>query len=1223
MNDLSIPKLLARRFADERMLIASVFVGVTIAIAVGSLAPLYLGSLNQLAFRTSLEQTGGKYLNARIFAPNLAIGGRSLQESESALERAIETHLPDVYARRDLSVRSKTFLAGLPGREPPGDGERGEARVRGFVQHLSGLGDHVSFLAGQPPTTAVSLLAGGPQVEAMVSRQSSETHGIGIGDAVTLAAAPGAETRITAVVAAIVEPADPRNDYWRFAGEYLAPTTQTEEQTEAPQAGPADSPVGLFVSRGALIEAVAETTPRGLVDVAWSISIDKDRLAEWPVCDTIPRFDTLEDELRLVLPGSRLTTGPLEGLIDDLEKTGLYSGVPILLLLSLMVASVLLYMSMMASYLTRSRGRDTALLRSRGLTGFQLIRLYVLTGLAITLVAIPIALGLAWVVVASSGKLPYFQQMTGGELMSVPVGAAPVLVAVGVGLLCLCVLVVQGATSVRRGLLFQKLDEARPPGTSWFHRYYLDVAVLSIGGLLFWELHSRGQIVPGGLFEDGQVNEPLLFAPVLFLASVALVFIRLFPLLLRFGSGQSPALAHLLAAASVLGLVAGIGVRDRTGTGALEEAGMAAVLLAVAALYMATWRARRRDFMLVALLLQAALVSLFLVRELPDVDGLMFAAAIGLMALVPAQLAFLALRAFIPRATVWVSVALLHMGRDPSQHTSLVLVLVLATGLGVVASSVGGTLQTSRTESVRYELASDLRVTGDPDLLAGGMRGVRDSYAEAAGVAATSLALRTAGTVGSEAVDVLAVESLAFPRVAWHRDDFSDRPFGDVIGRLHSEAGGGAIRIPEGATEIGVWIKPLDSTGFMSLWAVLKDSAGAVETITLGALGPADWHLVKAEVPAGLVPPLHLSSLQVFEPGGQPAEDASGIATGTAGELLLDDVIAILGPGEQAHILDDFEGSLGWSPIVTAPIPSDTITAVAGDVHGGDSAGRFTFGRYRNISARGLYRGPHAGAVPMAISSSLADTRGLVAGDRFIAIIAGRMVPGFVVDTFRYFPTLGTQKRAFIVADLQGLLGYVNMLGQPDTVEPNELFIAMSADTATERADVAAGLRAMLLDVEDGAERLRAVRADPFSGAGLEALVLIAVGIVLLTAAFGYITHLLWFAKRGRAEMAFLRSMGLSYRQLVGLLSMQHLIVATIGLALGTWAGVQASDLMMSSLTVGEAGGPAVPPYRLATDWRFMGPAYAGLIAAFLGSLVFLTRGVRRLDLQAVARTAE
>ena len=56
----------------------------------------------------------------------------------------------------------------------------------------------------------------------------------------------------------------------------------------------------------------------------------------------------------------------------------------------------------------------------------------------------------------------------------------------------------------------------------------LDLGLLLLGGLIFWELRSRDQLVVGGLFKDVQINEVLLLAPVLFLTVVGLLFIRFF-----------------------------------------------------------------------------------------------------------------------------------------------------------------------------------------------------------------------------------------------------------------------------------------------------------------------------------------------------------------------------------------------------------------------------------------------------------------------------------------------------------------------------------------------------------------------------------------------------------------------------------------------------------------------------------------------------------------------
>ena len=720
-----------------------------------------------------------------------------------------------------------------------------------------------------------------------------------------------------------------------------------------------------------------------------------------------------------------------------------------------------------------------------------------------------------------------------------------------------------------------------------------------------------------------QVNETLLLAPVLFLVVVALVFMRLFPLLLRFSSGESPALVHLLVGVAVVALAAGMVVREKGDIVGAEGIGAVSLLLAVGAAYWTTARTRRPAIRLAGLLIQSGLIAAFLALELPGAGELLFVAAVGLMALVPAQLAYLLLRASIKRAPVWLAVALWHMGRNTLQYTWPVLLLVLVTGLGILSTTVGGTLEKSRTERILYDVATDLRVTGSSMSLAGGIRGLRDTYLDTPGVAMATLSLRTSGSVGPAMVQVLGLESRRFPDMSWYRDDFSERSLAAVLGDLYGESGPAGIAIPNGTTEIGVWVKPMEFSMRTSLWVVLGDSADAVETVSLGPLGAPEWHLLRAEVPSDLTPPLYLNAVQVFEQGGHPTQDAAGMPSGTAGNLLLDDIHVVLGLGGQERVLDDFEGANAWTPIVTSYIPSDEISSVVGDAHTGERSGHFAYGRYRNMSVRGIYHGSDGGAVPVVISSALAASRGLVIGDTFVAIIAGRMVPALVRDTVHYFPTMNRAGGGFMIADVDRLMGYLNMLGQPFRVELNELFVSKAPGAELTATDVMGGVSATFLDVEDGSQRLRALRLDPFSGAGWQAMVLVALGVALVAAAFGYGTYLLLFARRSRSEMGFLQSMGLSRRQLVGLLAFEHLAVAAIGLGLGTWAGFQVSELMVTPLAVTETGEKVVPPFILVTDWRFMAPAYGALVAVFLGSLFILTRSMSRLDLQTIARAGE
>ena len=133
-------------------------------------------------------------------------------------------------------------------------------------------------------------------------------------------------------------------------------------------------------------------------------------------------------------------------------------------------------------------------------------------------------------------------------------------------------------------------------------------------------------------------------------------------------------------------------------------------------------------------------------------------------------------------------------------------------------------------------------------------------------------------------------------------------------------------------------------------------------------------------------------------------------------------------------------------------------------------------------------------------------------------------------------------------------------------------------------------------------------------------MVLLSIGIVILTAGLGYVTYLLAFADRSRAEMGFLQSLGLSRLQTVGLVSLEHLVILVVGLGLGSWAGFRMSTLMVESVAVTENGAPVVPPFILTTDWGFMLPIYAILVGIFVVALLWLARSMLRLDLQEISR---
>ena len=208
----------------------------------------------------------------------------------------------------------------------------------------------------------------------------------------------------------------------------------------------------------------------------------------------------------------------------------------------------------------------------------------------------------------------------------------------------------------------------------------------------------------------------------------------------------------------------------------------------------------------------------------------------------------------------------------------------------------------------------------------------------------------------------------------------------------------------------------------------------------------------------------------------------------------------------------------------------------------------------------------------------------------------------------------------FVLADMKSLLAHLNILRPGFDVSPNEVFVTESVAARETVREELGRLTRFSGEVYDKAMQLEAVSLDPLTVAGWRAMILFSLGVAVLSAALGYATYLLAFASRSRSVMGYLQSMGLSRRQLMGLLGFEHMAVAVMGIALGTWTGFQTSRLMVTSVAVTERGDQIVPPLILMTDWSLMLPTYLLLIGVFVASLLVLNRSVQGLELRSISR---
>ncbi len=345
--------------------------------------------------------------------------------------------------------------------------------------------------------------------------------------------------------------------------------------------------------------------------------------------------------------------------------------------------------------------------------------------------------------------------------------------------------------------------------------------------------------------------------------------------------------------------------------------------------------------------------------------------ALGLlvMRVFPIAVALLA-RVAEPVGPPWLVQGLRSVSRDPIMPGALVVLLMLATSLGVIGSAFSSTIERSQRDRALYAAGADLRLEhsgqqqggsrasvaliGLSDIVGGEARGrepTLDGVDRVAEVERASGSLLTRG-FSSEGVSVLAVDTDSFAHVAWYRPDFAggksleeltrvitpsssifplplapgsgDRPeaasltISQLITSVPMREGvrGEGIALPENATALAIWTRPDRPDSRYSLTARLQDSGGYYFDVFVGDLNFKGWRRLEAKL-SPIPPPSRTFGDRPPSPAVAPPFTLLSFVIGTRagvsepGILFLDDLAAITPEGEK--ILDDMSSNLGGS----------------------------------------------------------------------------------------------------------------------------------------------------------------------------------------------------------------------------------------------------------------------------------------------------------------------
>ncbi len=532
---LSVWQVVTRRIISNWRLLSTVLAGVIVAVALLSSAPLYSNAINDLGLEHSLQNRAIELLDLQFYAPNYYVNHDEFQETSTLISGKIPKNLAEVIRQDETWIQTQSFDFFYTDRPTPG----GPYQPTGYFHVFSNLDKHITIadgrLAGYSPPEFSQEKIDSPNftIEGMIGSDTAEIFDLKVGDRFRFRSGFGeTEKNITVELTALIDPIDPADEFW-FLNPYVftLPLVDAEGNSIPPRAP-------IFITQETLFENVPHFFPEARADYNWFYFIDVDKIHSGNADSVKNDIRRMEREIAQELPRSGLLT-TLDGLISEYTGRLLFTQIPLFLIVFQVAAIIIFYLVMVSNMLVERQAGEISMYRSRGAGTWHIFLIYLSEGLLICFTGTVIGTALGAFLFSLLGKTASFQSLTGGQMIPVRFSGTVLILIISAAALCLLALVIPAIRASRQGIVYQKQASSRPSRNPFWQRFYLDIVLLIIGGALYWELEERGSLVNMDIFGGLGMDPMLLLTPILLLLAVAIIFLRVFPLLLRLAARLS------------------------------------------------------------------------------------------------------------------------------------------------------------------------------------------------------------------------------------------------------------------------------------------------------------------------------------------------------------------------------------------------------------------------------------------------------------------------------------------------------------------------------------------------------------------------------------------------------------------------------------------------------------------------------------------------------------
>lgn len=512
-----------KRLLAQRLLSLATIIGLTVAVALILTIPVYAESV---AFRILTERLseGPDRINRPPFSFMFSYIGSWNEpvnwEDITELDRFLRER-----GGAELGLNTTMFLRHLETQNfrlyPASETNyRDESRSIDYVSFgaTENIAEQVELVEGHYPTPADP--AADSVVEVMIHENFASEFGIQSGEMYSgynWRLEPDDVMQITDIrVAGIWRPRDEDAPYWFYRPNVFEDVLLVNEATYRNRLSPhTNAEINLAV---------------------WYLVTDGSGVNTSRVDELIARHNETEKTADQYLPGAYIQASPVEELrpyqriVTVLTLTLTVFSIPI-------VALLFVFLIMLVGLVVDGQRNETAVMRSRGASPFQVVGLTMVEGIIMGAAALIIGTVLATAFTQLIGTTRSFMDFRWGDsfIVSFPttIGATAALAL----LFTILIRVVPTIGAARHTIISYKMDKSRLLVRPWWQRLGVDILLLAVIGYFYYQIVQQGGLVDieGGVSNiEEAYNQPFVFLlPPLTIFAMTLFILRLLPPILR------------------------------------------------------------------------------------------------------------------------------------------------------------------------------------------------------------------------------------------------------------------------------------------------------------------------------------------------------------------------------------------------------------------------------------------------------------------------------------------------------------------------------------------------------------------------------------------------------------------------------------------------------------------------------------------------------------------